>query len=270
MKEPDEVLTMKTLHAKGRSATKIADMLGCSHHTVLRYVRNGFDTSPRKLPPSVLDAHTEFLLERFLRHNGNADVVRQELAAEVGIQVSLRTVQCALKPFRERLRASRLATQRFETKPGEQLQIDFGVKTVSIEGRNPSRASVCGDLRLFETHVREGLCTGDAGGMVGRHGSDLRVFRRRTDHGPGRRKASVGQCQGASSHAPTGYPVGRVQRAGASLRTLLGFYATGMSTLSRPYEREGGTQRGLCQGERTDGSVFRQLGCAGSPSTAYG
>ena len=136
MKEPDEVLTMKTLHAKGHSATKIARMLECSHHTVLRYIRNGFDTSPRKLPPSVLDAHTEFLLERFLRHNGNADVVRQELATELGIEVSLRTVQRALKPFRERVHASRRATQRYETKPGEQLQIDFGVKTVAIEGRD--------------------------------------------------------------------------------------------------------------------------------------
>ena len=37
MKVCDEVLTMKTLHAKGQSASKIASMLGCSHHTVLRY-----------------------------------------------------------------------------------------------------------------------------------------------------------------------------------------------------------------------------------------
>ena len=84
-KEPDEVLTMKTLHAKRHSATKIADMLNSSHHTALRYVRNEFDTSPRKQPPSELDVHTEFLLERFLRHNRNADVVRQEMAAELGI-----------------------------------------------------------------------------------------------------------------------------------------------------------------------------------------
>ncbi|MCY4093511.1 MAG: helix-turn-helix domain-containing protein [Gammaproteobacteria bacterium] len=49
MKGPEEVLTMKTLHAKGHSPLKIAKLLGCSHHTVLRYVRNGFDAAPREL-----------------------------------------------------------------------------------------------------------------------------------------------------------------------------------------------------------------------------
>ncbi len=43
-------------------------------------------------------------------------------------------MQRALKPYRERVRASRLATPRYETKPGEQLQIDFGVKTIDIDG----------------------------------------------------------------------------------------------------------------------------------------
>ncbi|MCY3858555.1 MAG: hypothetical protein OXG25_06570 [Gammaproteobacteria bacterium] len=136
MKGPDEVLTMKTLHAKGHSAWKIAGILGCSHTTVMRYIRIGFEAALRQQPPSALDPHAEFLLERFLQHNGNADVVRQELAAELGIEVSLRTVQRALKPYRERLEASRLATPRFETKPGEQLQIDFGEKVVSIEGHD--------------------------------------------------------------------------------------------------------------------------------------
>ena len=139
IKGPDEVLMMKTLYGKDHSAWWIAAIQGCSHHTVLRYGRKGFDASPRAQPPSTLDAHADFLLERFLRHDGNADVVRQELATELGIQDSarsnrVRTVQRALKPYRERVRASRLATPRYETKPGEQLQIDFGVKTVDIDG----------------------------------------------------------------------------------------------------------------------------------------
>ena len=133
MKSQDEVLTMKTLHEKGHSATKIARMLGCSHHTVLRYIENGFSKAPRAQATGALSEHAEFLYERFLRHDGNADVVRQELESELGVKVSLRSVQRALKPHRELLRASRLATPRFETKPGEQLQIDFGTKTVTIE-----------------------------------------------------------------------------------------------------------------------------------------
>ena len=87
------------------------------------------------------DTHEDFLLDRFPRHDSNDDVVHQELKTELGIDISARscrerTVQRALKPYRDQLQAARLATPRFETKPDEQLQIDFGVKTVAIEGRD--------------------------------------------------------------------------------------------------------------------------------------
>ena len=100
MKGPEEVLTMKTLHAKGYSPWQIAGILGCSHHTVSRYVKNGFEAAPRQQPPSALDPHAEFLLERFLQHNGNADVVRQELATELGIEVSVAMSSRAHGPAR--------------------------------------------------------------------------------------------------------------------------------------------------------------------------
>ena len=38
--------------------------------------------------------------ERFCQHRGNADVVRQELSAERGVVVSLRTVERAVAPYR--------------------------------------------------------------------------------------------------------------------------------------------------------------------------
>ena len=135
MMDYETILAMKALHEQGHSATRIAKLLGCGRNTVLRHMRNDFAQPQREAPPRSLDQHQDFLLERFLRHAGNADVVRQELAAELGIEVSTRTVQRAVKPYRERLRAARLATQRYETKPGKQLQIDFGVKMVMIEGR---------------------------------------------------------------------------------------------------------------------------------------
>ena len=136
MMKADTVTAMKALYAQGHSATKIGKLLGCGRNTVLRRLRQDFEPPRRAQPPGVLDAHADFLLERFLRHDGNADVVHQELVAELGIEVSLRTVQRALQPHRQRLRAARLLTPRFETKPGAQLQIDFGVKTVTIEGRD--------------------------------------------------------------------------------------------------------------------------------------
>ena len=49
-------------------------------------------------------------------------------------EASLRTVQRVLTPLREEARAKALATVRFETAPGHQMQIDFGEKQVVIAG----------------------------------------------------------------------------------------------------------------------------------------
>ncbi|WP_143132181.1 hypothetical protein [Methylobacterium sp. 174MFSha1.1] len=46
-----------------------------------------------------LDGLTKWLAARFRQHAGNADVVRQDLAAEKGIHVSLRTVERAVAPL---------------------------------------------------------------------------------------------------------------------------------------------------------------------------
>jgi transposase len=49
--------------------------------------------------PKTLDGLQLWLRERLRRHRGNADVLRQELAAEKGIVVSFRTVERAVKPY---------------------------------------------------------------------------------------------------------------------------------------------------------------------------
>jgi transposase len=61
-------------------------------------------------------------------------VVHQELVAEDGIAVSLRTVERAVAPWRRDLAAAARATVRLETPPGRQLQIDFGERRVEIAG----------------------------------------------------------------------------------------------------------------------------------------
>src|SRR5207302_1390492 len=109
--------------------------LGCSHHTVQDYVAAG-GVKPFKPPerPKRLDGLEGWLRERFIRHRGNADVVRQDLLAEKGVTVSRRTLQRAVLPYRQALKAEALATTRFETPPGRQLQIDFGERLVEIGG----------------------------------------------------------------------------------------------------------------------------------------
>jgi transposase len=135
MKTPDEVAEMLRLKALGWGLKRIAEHLGCHKRTVKRYVGAGgmvAFASPERA--KTLDGLEGWLRERFLRHRGNADVVRQELCAETGVEVSLRTVERAVSPYRQALRAEALATVRFETAPGRQLQIDFGERFVTIGG----------------------------------------------------------------------------------------------------------------------------------------
>jgi transposase len=109
--------------------------MGCSKNTVRRYLRGGGWVAYRRPERnSALRGLEPWLAERLQRHHGNADVVRQDVEREHGIAVSLRTVERAVAPFRRELRAAEVATIRFETAPGEQLQIDFGETGVAIAG----------------------------------------------------------------------------------------------------------------------------------------
>lgn len=133
MLAPQEVQRMLALQALGWGAKRISQELGCSRNTVRQYLRQGgwrpMDVAARS---GVLEPHQQWLAERLRQHRGNADVVRQDLARELGIRVSLRTVQRAVEPLRRELRAEAVATVRYETAPGQQLQIDFGSTAVLI------------------------------------------------------------------------------------------------------------------------------------------
>ena len=97
MRAPDEVAAMLRLQALGWGTKRIAAELGCSRKTVRRYLAAG-GWAPYRAPGAAgaLDGLEAWLGERLRRHRGNADVVRQELLAEQGIAVSLRTVERAV------------------------------------------------------------------------------------------------------------------------------------------------------------------------------
>jgi len=132
---PEAVAAMLGLHEIGWGTRRIARELGCSRTTVQHYLAAGeWHGYRRRGRRSKLAGETAWLRERLIRHHGNADVVRQDLARERGIVVSLRTLERAAAPFRAELAAQARATLRFETPPGRQLQIDFGQKRVAIGG----------------------------------------------------------------------------------------------------------------------------------------
>lgn len=133
MLQPDEVAAMVRLHELGWGAKRLAKEFGCARNTVRRYLRAG-GTVPFAKPQrkTAFDGLDDWLRERFFRHGGNADVIRQELASEHGIVIGLRSVELRVQRWRRELRAQKRATVRFETPPGHQLQIDFGEARVWI------------------------------------------------------------------------------------------------------------------------------------------
>ncbi|WP_159983858.1 MULTISPECIES: IS21 family transposase [unclassified Novosphingobium] len=133
MLQPDEVAAMVRLHELGWGAKRLSKEFGCARNTVRRYLRAG-GTVPFAKPErkTAFDGLDDWLRERFFRHGGNADVIRQELASEHGIVIGLRSVELRVQRWRRELRAQKRATVRFETPPGHQLQIDFGESRVWI------------------------------------------------------------------------------------------------------------------------------------------
>ena len=135
MQTPEAVAAMRRLYELGWGLRRIAGELGCSRNTVKRHLgRSGW--APYRSPDRrrALGAVHDWLAASFRQHRGNADVVRQELQRVHGLRVSLRTVERAVRPWRQLLEAEARATVRFETPPGRQLQIDFGTITVRIGG----------------------------------------------------------------------------------------------------------------------------------------
>ena len=133
MVKSDEVEAMLHLRALGWGLRRIAREFGCSKNRVKRYVAaDGWMTYSRQTGGGKLEDQEAWLKERFFQHRGNAEVVRQDLVREQGIDVSLRTVERAVAPFRRLLTAEAKATVRFETPPGRQLQVDFGQLRVPI------------------------------------------------------------------------------------------------------------------------------------------
>ena len=147
MRTPDEVFEMRRLRGLGWGTRQIAARLGCSRTTVQRWLgRRGGWTPGKRQRRGVLSGREDWLRARFFRHGGNADVVRQELSAELGVRLSLRTVERAVRPYRRELRAEALATTRFETPPGYQLQVDFGERRVEIGGEKQKVCLFVGTL----------------------------------------------------------------------------------------------------------------------------
>lgn len=136
MLAPEIVRQIRDLKRLGWGAKRIAGETGIARGTVRRYLRGGPGAEvQQRLGARTLDESERALAVELLDGpaRGNGVVVRR-LLVERGVAVPLRTLQRVLTPHRRVRRAAELATVRFETEPGHQMQIDFGERMVMVGG----------------------------------------------------------------------------------------------------------------------------------------
>ncbi|MCX5938175.1 MAG: helix-turn-helix domain-containing protein [Cyanobium sp. LacPavin_0920_WC12_MAG_62_9] len=108
LETPEDVLMILGLTAAGWGRRRIAKQLGCSPETVRKYRRQGgWETYGKHRRIGVVDGQCDWLTGRFLAHKGYADVMRQELASDMGIAVSPCTLERAVGQWRLPLRSTR-------------------------------------------------------------------------------------------------------------------------------------------------------------------
>ena len=130
MLDESQVALIFTLQKRGWSVKAISKEFGWSRNTIRGWLDRGLPTArPVMGRPRKLAREARYLQREFKGGVHNADVLRQQLAAK-GVEVGLRTVERAVETWRQERRSSEAATLRFETDPGEQLQIDFGEKWI--------------------------------------------------------------------------------------------------------------------------------------------
>ena len=122
-----EFMDIHEAWVKGKSVSEIARLTGRDRKTIRRLLREG-TTAPRKprQVSSKLDRFREYLLGRMLSETDpvtNAEVLYDEIR-EQGYEGSRSILKEFLQPFREMAKTK--VTERFETKPGKQAQVDWG------------------------------------------------------------------------------------------------------------------------------------------------
>jgi transposase len=136
MVKPETVDRIRELSGQGLGSKRIAREVRVSRNSVRRYLAGATAGFQERPAARLLDAATLREVHDLFGTiaEGNTVVIQQELARR-GFHVELRTLQRAVGPLRQEQRAEALATVRFETPPGQQIQMDFGEKVVRIAGQ---------------------------------------------------------------------------------------------------------------------------------------
>jgi len=120
----ESVMQIKFLAREGMQKTKIAERLGVSRQTVYNHL-NRSEPFPkvREKRPSKLDPFKDHLRSRLERFDLPATTLLRELR-ERGYEGGITILRDFIRPLKAEF--VRRVTERFETLPGQQAQIDWG------------------------------------------------------------------------------------------------------------------------------------------------
>ena len=125
MKRSGTIHTIHELSAQGKSIHAIARELGIARNTVRRYLRGKPEAVPRPKRGSVLDPYKP-QIHRWMQedHLYNCEVMLERLR-EQGYKGKGTILRDYVRPLRPR-NVGHQPVMRYETKPGEQMQYDWG------------------------------------------------------------------------------------------------------------------------------------------------
>jgi transposase len=127
--------TIHELQTQGKSIHEIARMLGIARNTVRRYLRGKPEAVPRPQRGSVLDPYKgqirQWLQEDHL-YNCETMLPRLQQQGYTGSLSTLKAFVHGLRPPK----AGHAPVLRYETKPGEQMQYDWGEFHYEKDGRD--------------------------------------------------------------------------------------------------------------------------------------
>ncbi len=121
---------IREMRLRGKSKKAIARELDLDIKTVRKWSSEEWKPQRRKSRGEELAAYAEVIAKRFAEVGYNAEVLYRELQ-KAGYEGSGRSVRRYVEGHREAARPE-VATVRFETGPGEQAQVDWGMINVWI------------------------------------------------------------------------------------------------------------------------------------------
>lgn len=116
-------MEIRQLREEGLYYAQISRELGIDPRTVAKYCKEEPVGSEKRAAPGILDEYKEFIIARMDEGIINAVVMARKLR-ELGYKGSMSTLRAFMAPLRAKHRDC--PVMRFETGPGEQMQIDWG------------------------------------------------------------------------------------------------------------------------------------------------